>query len=246
MKPQPPASERALLFDWEADDRSLFRLALASLVMLAGIGALFVVFRVATPEAPRAPARSRQVLVLNPSVPAELALIHRAMDRSFPILAIESGPPQRVPAATPRQVPSYHGHELKLKPLAADTAEISAPPLLSTRLSLLAASATAPPVSVSSPRTQVLRPVFDGPLSARAPQELPPLQVPLAEESRPIFHLIVSPAGRVLSVLPISSAEDESVNASLQAAAADWQFLPVENGTPITGQVTFQWEETAR
>lgn len=245
MKDHPRATERALLFDWEADDRSLLRLMLAALVTLLGISALFVIFRVATPEAPRQPARSRQVLVLNPAIPAELALIHRAMDRSFPILPVESGPPQRVPAVLPRQVPSYLGHELKLKPLAADSAELSAPPLVSTSMSLLPAPASQPPPPPAAPRKQELRPIFEGPLSARAPAQVPALQVPLAEESRPVFHLIISPQGRVLHALPLIPAEDEAITQALRAAAVQWQFQPGESGSIATGQVAFRWEDAA-
>ena len=55
-------------------------------------------------------------------VPAERALIHQAMDRSFPILPAEPGGPP-VAIRRPRLTPGYAGQELRLKPLPADLSE---------------------------------------------------------------------------------------------------------------------------
>lgn len=245
MRTHPPDSERGLLFDWEADDRSLPRLALAGVATVLGIGGLFVIFRVAAPEAPRPTALSRQVLVLNPEIPAERALIHQAMDRSFPILPVESGPVPRVPAVLPRLVPSYLGHELKLRPLPADFAEMSTPPLVTTTMSLLPPPAPAPPGPDTAPRKQVLRAFFEGGLAARAPQRVEIPGVPLAETARPVFHVIVDARGRVVAALPLAPAEVPEMTANLRDVVAELIFQPAGDGAVEQGQVSFRWEDEA-
>lgn len=242
MKRHAHDSAERLLFDWRGDDRSLLRMGAALVLTLAGMFGLFVVFRVVTPVPAGRDVRPQHLLVLNPEVPAELALIHQAMDRSFPILTAEA---DRPPAGfrRPRLTPGYAGQELRLKPLPADLSEGLLERPVAVGLNLLppppALTERAPP----APPKQRLRPVFDEALAARAPAAPDVGDVPLAETSRLQFHLAVDAAGRVSHALPLVLTEDAELGARLAAVLRTLKFREAAPGTVTTGLVSWQWQE---
>jgi hypothetical protein len=94
-----------LIFDWHRKEARAPWLATFLLLTFFGIASLFIIFRIVTPDAPRMIARPQQMILLNPEVAAERALIHRAMDRSFTLLPNESPTFSSLPSAA--AIPAY-------------------------------------------------------------------------------------------------------------------------------------------
>lgn len=243
MKAHANDPGRRLLFDWQGDDRSGLRMAVALLLTVGGLFGLFVVFRVVAPAPAGRDVRPQHVLVLNPEVPAERALIHRAMDRSFPILPAEpAGPP--VAIRRPRLTPGYAGQELRLKPLPADLSDgLPSRPVAAGLRLLPPPVAPAAPVAAPAPARQRLVPVFDGALAARAPAVADLGDVPLAETARLQFHLAVDARGRVSHALPLALTEEAALSARLAEALRGLRFREAPPGTVTTGLVHLQWRE---
>lgn len=245
MKAHAQDPGRKLLFDWQGDDRSWLRMAVALALTLAGLFGLFVVFRVVTPAPTSRDVRPQHVLVLNPEVPAERALIHRAMDRSFPILPAEPAAPA-VAIRRPRLAPGYAGQELRLKPLPADLSDDLPVRPVAAGLRLLPPAAVAEPAVEPAPVRQRLVPVFDEALATRAPAVASLGDLPLAETARLQFHLAVDARGRVTHALPLALTEEAELSARLAGALRALRFREAPPGTVTTGLVQLQWrEETA-
>lgn len=243
MKAHASDPARHLLFDWQGHDRSWLRMGIALVLTLAGVSGLFVVFRVVAPTPTGRDVRPQHVLVLNPEVPAERALIHRAMDRSFPILPTDPAPPS-VAIRRPRLRPVYAGQELRLKPLPADLAEgLPARPVAAGLRLLPPPAATAAPPVMPAPARQRLVPVFDKALAARAPAVADLGDVPLAETSRLQFHLAVDDRGRVSHALPLALTEEAELSARLAGVLRTLRFRGASPGTVTTGLVQLQWRE---
>jgi len=243
MKAHAQDPGRKLLFDWQGDDRSWLRMAVALMLTLAGLFGLFVVFRVVAPASTARDVRPQHVLVLNPEVPAERALIHRAMDRSFPILPAEPATPA-VAIRRPRLAPGYAGQELRLKPLPADLADgLTVRPVAAGLRLLPPPAAVAVSANAQAPARQRLVPVFDEALAARAPAVVDLGDVPLAETARLQFHLAVDARGRVSHVLPLVLTEEAELGARLAEALRALRFREATPGTVTTGLVHLQWKE---
>lgn len=243
MKAHAQDPGRKLLFDWQGDDRSWLRMAVALVLTLAGLFGLFVVFRVVAPAPTGRDVRPQHVLVLNPEVPAERALIHRAMDRSFPILPAEPAAPA-VAIRRPRLTPGYTGQELRLKPLPADLSDgVSVRPVAAGWRLLPPPPAVAPPAVPAVPARQRLVPVFDEALAARAPAVADLGDVPLAETARLQFHLAVDARGRVTHALPLALTEETGSSARLAEVLRALRFREAPSGTVTTGLVHLQWRE---
>jgi hypothetical protein len=245
MKQASSDADRRLLFDWQGDDRSLLRMGLSLLTTLVGLCGLFVVFRVVAPVPSARDVRPQYVLVLNPAVPAERALIHQAMDRSFPILPADVGAAAPVPVPRPRLSPVYARQELRLKPLPGDLAEVMPSRPAATGMNLLPPPAAAREPALAEPPPQRLHAVFEGPLAARAPGPTFFEGVPLAEITRPRFHLAVDAGGRVLHVLPLIASEDASLTALLTDRLRGLRFKPAPGDEVTAGVVSFAWKEAA-
>lgn len=239
-----------LLFAWTDDDRSTLRLLVAVLLTVGGLVGHFILFRVVYPESPRISTRPQQILMLNPSVPADLALIHQAMDRSFVLLPSE---PMAEPAALPSVQPTFKrsvdGFQLRVKSLQEGAASATYPRLFAGEVDVLppiqAAVESTPSVPVAS-ASAVLRPVVAGDIAARlaAPHPLPKL--PLVEPFKPRFQVAVGARGQVLMALPLAVTEDASAMKELHRAVTGFQFAP-SSQTVQWGQVSFRWEqESAR
>ncbi|MEQ1752440.1 MAG: hypothetical protein ABL974_23665, partial [Prosthecobacter sp.] len=75
-----PQHEPPLIFDWDRRERTTAWLFLGLLITGLGFAALFIVFRIVTPLTPKLTSRPQQMIVLNPDVPVERALINHDMD----------------------------------------------------------------------------------------------------------------------------------------------------------------------
>jgi hypothetical protein len=236
MKP-----ERPLTFDWHSHDRSLLRMAFSMLLTLVAIVGMFIVFRVVTPESRPVDVRPQRVLLLNPNVPAERALIHQAMDRSFGMLPSEPAvtePPAGL--VLPEFTPSFTGYELRLKPLPAGLNASARARPFALDMDLLP---PLPPPSVKpppAPPSQVLRAALNGPAASRAQGTLLIPDVPLADINRPRFQVAVGPLGRVLMALPLSASDDVAINQKLHHFIMQLRFAPAETQVEWA-QVSFEW-----
>lgn len=239
MKPPVPP----LLFDWHAHDRSLLRMAMAVFVTLGGIIGLFIIFRIVTPESRPVDVRPQRVMLLNPEVPAERALIHMAMDRSFGLLPSEPaamGPVNGI--HMPVFEPSYQGFELGLKPLPSTASSSRQMRPLTLEANIL------PPLPESAPTrrfaapAQVLRAVLRGEAASRAPEDLTLPQVPLADVNRLRFQVAVDAAGGVQMALPLSAGEDTAIAQKLHHALMRLRFKPSDKEVEWA-QISFQWQD---
>lgn len=242
MKP-PHHHEPPLLFDWDRRERTLSWLLLYVLFTALGFAALFILFRIVTPEAPRLTSRPQQMIVLNPDVPAERSLINRAMDLSFTLLPSESSDQRDVPAAlkTPDFRSTTSSFELKLKaPNAGPTAH-ERPRLLAHEIDVLP---PLPPVTaqpVKAAPISALRVKIDGALADRLISGSTLRDIPLSDPSRPRFHVAVGPLGQVMMALPLTASDDPAVMVRLHAAMTQLRFKPA--GKDIEwAQVGFHWE----
>ena len=103
-----------LSFAWKIRERTTIYVTLLTVLLAALMGLFFVVFRITYPSVQTADAVPQRVLVLDPSDPESLALIHRAQDKSFGLVPAE---PVDLAAKAhfPSFTPSYDGFELKLR-----------------------------------------------------------------------------------------------------------------------------------
>jgi hypothetical protein len=235
--------EDALIFDWNAHDGSTGRLLLAGLVTMGAFIALFLAFRILTPEPRPVLTRPQQVLVLNPEVPAERALINQAIDRSFALIPTD-GVTGTLPSAVQMPVykPGIASFELKPEPLNASATDRERPRFLSLDLDVEPQAAAPKPRSFPEAPRSVLRAVLDGDAAGRLAQgrELP--GVALVDPNKPRFRVAVGARGQVLMAMPLVASEDAAVMEQLRVALMKWRFTPDQKPVEWT-QVTFRWEE---
>ncbi len=241
---KPP---RLLTFDWDAHDRSIVRMGLAMLATVGGMVGMFIVFRVVTPDSRPVDVRPQRVMLLNPKVPAERALIHQAMDRSFGMLPSETsvaGPLKSL--QMPVFAPSYAKHELRLKPLPSGLAASTQTRPFALDMEVLPPlPQPLPAPAAAKPKIHsVLRGVVGGDVAARAPASMIIPGIPLADIMRPRFQVAVGPLGQVLMALPLTVSDDADINQKLHHAVTQMRFKPAAAETEW-GQVTFRWEVKA-
>lgn len=238
--------ERLLTFDWHSNDRSVVRMGLALLVTVVAIVSMFIVFRVVTPESRPVDVRPQRVLLLNPNEPAERALIHQAMDRSFGMLPSETAVTGPLKALKmPAFIPSYTKHELKLKPVPSGLAASSRVRPFALDMDVLPPLPAAEPAAKAPPvQRSILRAVIEGPMAERAPKNLEISQVPLADITRPRFQVAIGRLGQVLVALPLSASDDTVINQKLHQVITQMHFSPSEKDMEW-GQISFRWEVKA-
>jgi len=244
---RPPHTESPLIFTWDLRDHTSMRLFVATLLTFAGLAGLFVIFRIITPESRPISTRPQQIIVLNPNVPAERALIHQAVDRSFPLLPTETLAltPLPVSARMPEFSPSSQGWELRLKPLNPAITATAKPRLLTLDLDVLPplpqpAIPAQPPPSPPPPP-----PPVGGELAARLKSGTKLADIPLMDPTRPRFHIAVGSLGQVLMALPLSASEETQIMPQLHAALTALHFTPAAEKEVQWGQVSFRWEKGA-
>lgn len=244
MKPADP-HEPPLLFDWSRREKSFSRLLGSLLITLAGFALLFFLFRIVTPDSPRLMARPQQMIVLNPNVPAERALIHRAMDLSFTLLPVDSVNQTEAPRAArlPRLTSHLKKFELKPKPLQSAGPQTQRPLLLAHDLNVLpdlpAESAKSSPVTAVKSRLKLK---VEGEAAPRLQGDSALKDIPLVDVSRPAFLVGVGRLGQVMMALPLGTSEDAEIMVKLHAAMTQLQFRP-KNQAIEWAQVSFDWEK---
>ena len=242
----PPNKETALIFDWHRSERRASWLLGCLLVTAAGFALLFIIFRVVPPEVPKLNSRPQQMLVLNPAVLTDRALINRAADRSFTLMPSETGNLYEVPAAAqlPRFEPVVSQYELRLKAPKVGPISKARPLLFNYEQDLL------PPLPVvtkqpkkAAPKSSLVAKIKAD--SAMQVLVLPPLaDIPLTDTARPLFRVAVGRLGQVMMALPLVSAEEPAMMVKLHTALTQMRFQPT--GKDISwAQVSFAWEKEA-
>lgn len=240
-------SDSGLLFDWHRKEHTSLWLLIALLVTAAGFSLLFILFRITTPEASKLTSRPQQMIVLNPNVDADRALINRAVDRSFTLLSADSPTIREIPseAKLPAFEPPVSRFEIKLKapqlhthhhksPLlfAADIDTLPPLPRLNVNEAVKAAAAQLQPViqSDSVLRISVIPPLND---------------IALMDTAHLQFQLAIGSLGQVIMALPLSSTEDPATMAKLHTAMTQMRFEPI--GKELAwAKVTFIWVKEAK
>ena len=240
-------SDSGLLFDWHREERTGFWLIAALFVTAGGFALLFILFRIITPEAPKLTSRPQQMIVLNPNVDADRALINRAVDRSFTLLPTDSPSLRVIPdeAKVPLFEPPVSKFELKLKAPQLRTRNHESPLLLAADIDVLP---PLPRLITHEPKPGIaaqLRPVIHSISSLRLSSAPSLNDIALTDPSRPQFQLAVGPLGQVISALPLSSSEDPAIMVKLHTAMTQMRFEPT--GKELEwAEVTFAWVKEAQ
>lgn len=241
-----PSTESLLIFDWKRRERTGPWLLSFLLITAFGIAFLFVLFRIVAPSSPKLTARPQQMIVLNPNVPAERALIHRAMDRSFTLLPSEAPSIQELPSAA--RLPGFKPapFEMKLKAANSRLAAVerlgfvdqdfldSLPPLPQARSD-----------SQQRSRDVKLRARIEG-TSIRelvSGSTLP--HVALLDPAKARFRVAIGRLGQVLLAVPVSASEDPEVMVKLHTAMTQLLFqpAPTQKEDMDWAEIGFYWEK---
>lgn len=244
MSSKSHPSTPGLTFAWDVRDHSMWRLAGALVLLMAAMAGFFFIFRIVHPVSQRQPVTPQHVISLDPSKPAELALIHRAQDRSFALL---SDADSVAPVTSPLLAfqPSFAGHEIKLREL-----EPAATPIRQPRL-FTAAADVLPPVprravdSVAVPPAAKLHAIMSPALAKRGPASVELSGIKLMQPTRVQFRVAIGSAGEIVTALPLSSAEDAEIMKQLHAAVRTLRFTPAEVKRVEWGEISFRWEAAA-
>jgi hypothetical protein len=239
-------SESGLLFDWQHQERTGAWLFMFVLLTVGGFALLFILFRIVTPEAPKLTSRPQQMIVLNPNVEADRALINRAVDRSFTLLPSETANLREVPseAKIPSFEPPVSNFELKLKAPQEGSRSRESPLLFADDIDVLPALPVAAALEAKATPPVHLRPQIDAAKAIRLMSSPELKDIPLTDPSRPLFRLAVGSLGQVLMALPLGSSEDPAVMVKLHTAMTQLRFEPTGKDLEWV-QISFAWEKEA-
>ncbi len=238
--------ESPLIFDWDRRERTTAWLLLGLLITGLGFAALFIVFRIVTPVTPKLTSRPQQMIVLNPDVPVERALINHAMDLSFTLLPSESSDQRAVPSSVklPDFQPALAGFELKLKAPNAGLTTRERPRLFAQDIDVLPPLPKLEKIPVKAAQASALKVKIDGEMASRLISDAALHDIPLSDPSRPRFRIAVGSLGQVVMALPLASSDDPAVMVKLHAAMTQLRFQ--SGGKDIEwAQVGFDWEKGA-
>ncbi len=237
--------ESQLIFDWKRRERTTPWLLSFLLITVFGVASLFVLFRIVTPGAPKLTARPQQMIVLNPDVPAERALIHRAMDRSFTLLPSETPGIHDVPTAA--RLPAFfrEAFEMKLKAANSTLAARERPGLLEQNfLDALPPLPPAKPVELKPAPKATLKAHIENTLKRGLISGGTLQDIPLLDPSKTRFRVAIGSLGQVLLAVPVSSSEDPEVVVKLHSAMTQLHFEPSPAQTDIDwADIGFAWEK---
>jgi hypothetical protein len=241
MSTKPHPSESALIFAWGVRDHSLWHLVVSLLLLMAAMAGFFFIFRIVHPVTQRLPVTPQHVISLDPSKPAELALIHRAQDRSFALL---SDADSEAPVESTQMAfhPSFAGHEIKLRELESATAAIHQPRLFTAAANVL------PPVtrravdSVAVAPAAKLHAIMSPSLAKRGPAKVELSGIKLTQPTRVQFRVAIGSAGQIVTALPLSSVDDAEIMQQLHAAVRTLRFTPSDVKRVEWGEISFRWE----
>ncbi len=245
MSTKSHSHEPGLIFSWGVRDHSMWRLVGALLLLMTAMSAFFFIFRIVHPVTQRLPVTPQHVISLDPNNPAELALIHRAQDRSFALL---SDADTAAPVESPLLAfhPSFDGHEIKLRELEPATTTIHQPHLFTAAADVLppVPRRTAEPVSVTP--SAKLHAVMSSALAKRGPASVELNGIKLTQPSRVQFRVAIGSAGQIITALPFSSIDDVEIMQQLHAAILTLRFTPSEVRRVEWGEISFRWEVASK
>ncbi|GEP42974.1 hypothetical protein [Brevifollis gellanilyticus] len=242
--------ESALVFDWHRREARGPWLLAFFLLTAGGIGSLFIIFRIITPETPKITSRPQQMIVLNPDVPAERALIHRAQDRSFTLVPSDSPVSQSLPPAAklPEFQPAIRSFEMKLKSAGSQIATNDHNSLMEQDFldALPPLPALAPKVPRKTSPPSVLKALVEE-QGARALLSGADLKdIPLMDPTKPRFRVAIGSLGEVVMALPVSSSEDPAIMVKLHSAMTQLRFQPAPEKKDVEwAEVSFAWKKEA-
>ena len=269
MNTAPPTAaavseaDDGLIFQWDQDASSRWRLAAMLLLSLLAHAASFYVLQVAyTPTGSLLPPPAQVVLV--PSGSAENASLQRWIDMADPSLMTQPRPAsahQVLGTIGFRYVPSYATVLQAFKPLPPQRAAEAPPqtrqpgPVPAGLLPPLAAPAAEKPLAGAGPRATLTRLELSGDIQALVPSDLPRVPPPASLSAKPleptVFLVGVPPAGGQAWVFEQASSGDETENGAAANARSYLGRLrfkaPLSAGTagPIWGWATFSWGRDA-
>jgi len=240
--------ESALLFDWDRREHRMSWLLAYFLITVLGLASLFVIFRIVTPEAPKLTTRPQQMIVLNPDVPVERALIHRAQDRSFILVPSDTLGGQSIPleARLPAFKSALGSFEMKLKSAGSKLTANERPSLLEQDF----LDTLPPPKEIKlSPKsvsrvTSTLRALIATENRRALLNERDLKGISLVDPSRPRFRIAIGPLGQVVLAVPVASSEDPDVMVKLHSAMTQLHFQPQPAQKDLEwADVSFTWEK---
>ncbi len=244
MSTKSHPSAPGLIFAWDVRDHSMWRLVGALVLLMTAMSGFFFIFRIVHPVTQRLPVTPQHVISLDPNNPAELALIHRAQDRSFALLSdADSAGPVESPLLAFH--PSFAGHEIKLRELEPAATAIHQPRLFTAAADVL------PPVprrtvdSVSVSPAAKLHAILSPSLAKRGPASVELSGIKLTQPTRVLFRVAIGSAGQIVTALPLSSVEDAEIMQQLHDAVYTLRFTPAEVKRVEWGEISFRWEAAA-
>ena len=244
MSTKSQSSDTALIFAWDVRDHSMWRLVGALLLLMTTMAGFFFIFRIVHPVVQRLPVTPQHVISLDPNNPAELALIHRAQDRSFALLTDTDS---TLPVESPLLAfhPSFADHQIKLRELEPAAASIQQPRLFTAAADVL------PPVQrreltpVAAPPAARLHAIMSSSLAKRGPASVELSGIKLTQPTRVQFRVAIGSAGQIITALPLSSVDDAGVMQQLHDAVVALRFTPAEARRVEWGEISFRWEVAA-
>jgi hypothetical protein len=230
-----------LTFAWKIRDRSTIYVVFLTLLLAVLLGLFFVVFRITYPSVQTADAVPQRMLVLDPSDPEALALIHRAQDKSFGLMPAE---PADLMAREhfPGFTPGYTGFELHLRAMEPP-ATTPKPPRVFTAATPVLPEVTPrakQPVAEASPA--VLRAIPGPELARRAPAVIEIRDVPLSDPENARFSISVDASGRVTEAMPLFISDEPAITKSLRDRVIALRFQPDAKTPRQWGTLGFHWQ----
>ncbi|MCX6858213.1 MAG: hypothetical protein NTV80_25305 [Verrucomicrobia bacterium] len=186
------------------------------------------------------------MMVLNPNIETDRALINRAVDRSFTLLPSDTSSPGEMPreAKVPAFEPAVSKFEIKLKAPQLGASTTESPLLFADDIDVLPALPTPTPQKQPSVVEVELQPQIQSDSSVRLANTPSLKDIPLTDPARPLFRVAVGPLGQVLMALPLSSSEDSAVMVKLHTAMTQMRFEPTGKELEWV-QVSFAWKKEA-
>ncbi|OYW29693.1 MAG: hypothetical protein B7Z47_04500 [Chthoniobacter sp. 12-60-6] len=230
-----------LIFAWGVRDHSMWRLFGALLLLMAAMSGFFFIFRIVHPVTQRSPVTPQHVISLDPNNPAELALIHRAQDRSFALL---SDADASLPVESPLLAfhPSFEGHEIKLRDLESDTTIVHQPRLFTAAADVLPPVARRATETAAAPPAAKLHAIMSSSLARRGPASVELSGIKLTQPTRVQFRVAIGNAGQIITALPLSGVEDAELMQQLHVAVVSLRFTASEVRRVEWGEISFRWE----
>jgi hypothetical protein len=244
--PQPSTqhSHQGLLFDWSPQGSRAPWLLWWLLVACGSMVLFSIVLRIRPPEVARQSPRSLQMLVLDATKPEQLAIIHRAKERGFPITPSHGGRQSNAPIAVSWPKPSHRPLPKPLpEPPSGDRATLPPPDYLMA----LPQRTPAPESNTLAETSQPLQwtwQLTDASVNRRLLRtDHASVKPPATTDLEAIrCHVAVDAAGKVLMAMPAQTRSlDAAFRAALQRSLLSLRFSPFRNSEPQAS--TVQWLE---